>query len=153
MIESVRPPGRWSGEQGRFRRGAPESLEGVDRGQVAFRWWMSEAYHDVPGLIATLVNIVQHFVRKRRREGQVSHPGGCHIAIFTGDARVGDDPVLVFQVDDGTFLPPEGQGTGQIIGELAPNGTLLLRTDDGLDVWPIGHPRVPYPGSPQLKSR
>jgi hypothetical protein len=115
---------------------------------VSFRWWTSEGYpwdHHPPLVGAAL--LVTTAISKLR-SGQLGHPGGCHVALYRTDER-GAAAELVFEVAERTFAEATGSGAGTLRGELGPNGVFVVDTGEQL-LWPIGHPRVPYPNTPAL---
>jgi hypothetical protein len=75
------------------------------------------------------------------------------VAVFEPDAEPGLAPLVVFAVEPGTFTTRSGSASGEIIGELAPNGALGLEvTDDEGEVWviwPIYNPLASMRGAPK----
>jgi len=68
------------------------------------------------------------------------------LGVWREHAPLGEPAMLIFEVES---LPAEGQGSGVVVGEAAPNGALCIELPSGLVLWPTYNPRVPTLTSPK----
>jgi hypothetical protein len=68
------------------------------------------------------------------------------VAVWPATSSAGTVADLVFEFS-GT--PAADEGSGELVGEWAPNGACCLLTTEGAELWPVYNPRRPGLNAPR----
>lgn len=158
----MRPPSQWAEAERALRQAYATDPGSLPTQPVTYCWWFhdepSESFSMVPATLGAMVAEVIEAGVYRRRESAAIRRGGLppanlwganRVAIYGLDSQAAALPTVTFEIDAGTFEAPSGAANGTLVGELEPNGAMVLETADGRAIWPVYNPTAPTSHAPR----
>ncbi len=156
------PPSQWADAERALRQAYATDPDSLPRQPVAYCWWYQPGTVEEPErrpwflpwetLGTILARPLIRAMRRRRNHAEQSWLWATwppnHVGVYLR-ANADDRAAVVFQVDPGSFSTRSGSANGTLVGELEPNGAMVLETADGRAIWPVYNPMAPTSHAPR----